>query len=144
MLLSTTIGLTKRIEHVWLMVSRDFTTKTITDGITTLDTGPSMGGHNLMCLSLKWLPNKCGLLKTHIKRKMEICQNKIFQRIALSFQMRKSQKLFAIIAHIMVTSLLNALLRILATYPKLLGFLKEPTNLFSLDQNSSYSKLRRS
>ena len=44
MLLSTIIDLIKKIEHVWLMVSRDFTTKITMDGITTLDTGPSIGG----------------------------------------------------------------------------------------------------
>ena len=66
MLLGTIIDLIKKIEHVWLMVSRDFTTKITMDDITTLDTGPSIGGHNLMCPFLKWLLNERGLLKTHI------------------------------------------------------------------------------
>ena len=84
--LSTIIGLTKKIEHVWLMVLKDFTIKTIMVGIMTLETRPSIGGHNLMCLSPKWLPNNCGLSKTHIEGKMEIPPNKICTKILLVLQ----------------------------------------------------------
>ena len=84
--LSISIGFKRKIEHVWLMVLKDFTIKIIMVGIMTLETGPSIGGHNLICLFLEWLPNNCGLSKTHIEGKMEIPPNKICTKILLVLQ----------------------------------------------------------
>ena len=92
--LSTIIGLIKKIDHVWLMVLKDFTIKTIMVGIMTLETGPSIGGHNLMCLSLKWLPNNCGLSKNPHRRENGNSSKQILYKNFTSASNTKTAKTF--------------------------------------------------